>query len=468
MKKLLCCLLCLMMTAGPAAAWAENLLITEITAVDARLFELVGLDRAFGGAPCGGLTELINGMTRRLLIGDGEMYYEVTLEDTPVLTARAHREADGGWTAVSDLCPHYALTVTAETAQALADALSPERAAARRQDALRALGAQMDALLTELMNRKGEVETGEFRIGGQTFDYRVPILLTAEEWVSLLSQSLRAAAANEALPGLGDKEIRALEQGIAETFDGAEAELMLFGQTSLSGYASIPYALFTLTGDEQRVSLEIGREKENVVLHLETGDADYADDAQLRSAAQEGAKDALALDVYLVPGENALGIEIDVFSTVFWAAVCEINAQDPQEAFVNTRLYVGAGDAPVLRQDITLAAGDAQLPAWQAESRQSISLEALLAENAAWGGEKPLTEALAADAAEWGLPQAAQRAMLASPNAVEELMSLLAQPWEASDEAAGADPYADLDALLEEMMAELEEMEQQTAEETAQ
>jgi len=458
-KKILCCLMCLLLLGGALPALGDGVAITNRLTFGERLADIPGLD-FLESQPfiSGQVRELLNSCAVRLMMTDGEMYEEISVGDTPVLTFQGRRDADGGWTYISNLAPHYALKQSAGAAKTAAQTFDPEKTAARMQEIGQALTAHLAEGLDALLEYDGDLEHGEYSLDGETFDFRLPGAISDEDLTLVLSRTLRSLAADEAM-GLNIPEtvLQGVENFLSAVLDGAQIEFSFYGRVDERNWdVSISYVRCTVTRDGRRTYLEGGKTQGKLALHLETGADAYEDDAQMRSAARQGAEDALAVDVYLVPGDKALGIEVDVFSGVFTAVLMEINAQEEGEVRLNSRLYVGTADEPVMRQDAVVVAHKGPMPAWEEDQRQLVSLDALREEMKR--GESTLLSGLVQDVTEYGLPSAAQRISQGAPDSfAAALLEALLQPdgpeATARPDAQGTD---DVNQLLDDMMKQLD------------
>ena len=429
MKKTLALLLAVILTMGNVCALAENAEVTgKISLEDALLDYLLPPAEAWGGADAAAdvrrlfplLRDLAGRASFRLTAGEGGVLLEVLADDAQVFWLRGVKEAAGEWVLMSSLIPHYALTLSPQAKKAPAGKQAAKDG--EKEAPVRTLLAPLESLTQELLGSAGEITFGEFQFSGWDFDLKIPAEVSAVELAEKTLRMLRETSPRfSSLPG-------ELPSALRQRLENAELDLSFFGSVDqLSGRVSVPYAVCVLEDKDTRAHLEGGIVNEEGALHLEIGAKSYGDDGEIKNAALAGAEDAFALDVYLVPGKNALGVEMDVFSQVFLAAVSEVYFRSEENAVsLWTRVYIGTAEAPVmeLRADRTAAAAAPER--FDAGDRRRIALEDL-AREAKRGGGHPLWDALAEDAEQSGLQWTVQALAGTAPETAAALTQWMTQ-----------------------------------------
>lgn len=443
MKKPLALLLALLLTLNCVGAFSEIVTATgRFQMHDALLEFLSPLLPLQGQALLPQLQDAVNRLTVRLSAGERTAILEALLDGAPALAFKAQREEDGGLILISDLFPHCAVTVSPETVQMMLTAAQSAPKAGEN------ILPQVQDFLSALLDRAGDMEMGEYSFSGGLFDLKIPIVITGPELAEAAMDFLKGLS-NSLPAGLkADPEAwETAEDFLREQLEGTDVDLALYGAVDQeNGQAAIPYAVCVLENEGTRIHLEGGAAGGNFVVHVESGARTYENDELMKDAAVDGAADAAALDVYLVPGDGALGIEVDVFSQVFLASVTEILAPQDEDLTVSTRVYIGTAEAPVWEDELMIAKEAGEIPPFDPAGYTRLAAEDLWRE---WrsGGDMPLWRALAEDAAlSAGLPFAAPLAE--TEKAAEE-----------APETGDADTEA-MKRLLQSMFEELEAMEQ--------
>ena len=451
MKKTLALVLTVLLLLGSACARGEAAAATgKVTLEDTLLEYLLIPAEAWGGADAAAdvrrlfpaLKDLAGRTSFRLTAGREGVFLEALTDDTQVFWLRGRKEAEDGWVFISSLIPHYALTLSPEAKKAPAGEQAAE-AGEKEAPSQTPLGP-LERLTQELLGSAGEMSFGEFQFSGWDFDLKIPVEVSAVELAEKTLRMLRETFPRFSfLPG-------ELPSALRQRLEDAELDLSFFGAVDrLSGRAAIPYAVCVLEDENVRVHLEGGIINGEGALHLEIGAKSYEDDGQLKSAAQEGAEDAFALDLFLVPGKNALGIEMDVFSRVFLAVVSELYFEEKNAGSSWTRMYIGTADAPVMEARGTWTREAAAPESFETGDRQRIALEEL-AREAGQPGPHPLRTALAEDAARCGAAWTLRAAAQAAPEAAAEITQWI------RDRGLAEEAREDGNALLRELLHSLE------------
>ena len=379
--------------------------------------------------------DLINNLTFGVIFDDQAAYIEAALNSKVIATVQAAPTEDGGYIAISDLFPSYAISVSPELIQAISS-FDVEALKAQAEAVANAVLPHVQEYITAVLDKHGEAEVGEYAIDDQTFTVKVPINITSKEFALLTVNMVKAIVAEPALadmiamiPDFDAAKIDELAAEIEKQEKTPDMELSLYGLVNQeTGDVDMKYVTCALVDETSVFAMSGGDLTSQVALHFLTGPATYESLAAIKEAAQNGAPDAIAVDLFVAAADDTVAMELDLFTQMF-AALTMQGYMNEQQGALKEALYLGTTSAPLFTQDTVMVKNATELPALNVGERTVIPVEALIAEmqNQEENAERPLITALMEDVQNNGLTVVLTAATEAMPDTVTPLITAVTQ-----------------------------------------
>ncbi|MBQ9262781.1 MAG: hypothetical protein IJ189_01055 [Clostridia bacterium] len=435
MKKLLAFVLTLAMALSCIGALAENGVTAYSKAtLNDQLFDMLApmvVTEESDREMLPYIKNLINNLSVQIHATQEGGYLSYLLADEPVLTLLVQPTAEGGLALYTDLLPHYGISVSADTIAELKKSLTDEEMQAKMMEIIQAMLPYVQEYVTGIFSKAGEAEMGEFTFDGEAFAVKVPINITAQELVLLEARMIQNLAQEEHIAqALSAQGIDAsMFDELIEQFEKQETwpelELAVYGNVNAETMdLDLKYMAAVIRAENQVISISCGEVRGQAALHFIMGDNGYATLEDMKAAASNGAEDVIAVDLFIVPGENAVGVELDVFTEMFLACVFQASG-DENGATAQVAYYVTTAAAPLLTVDSKAQRTDAALPEFDVSDMRLIAIEDILAEMD--GSEQPLIQALMNDLQNDGVAAVLSQASAALPDTVNPLVAMLGQ-----------------------------------------
>lgn len=321
------------------------------------------------------LADLLSLISLRGIVRDGDVIEEqlsIHLKDTPLMTVNTGKLADGRIAYDANFFPSFAFVLTVDEYNQLME----ENKSTQLENALAEMAAPALDILTEiaeeLQAKVTALESGNYVFDGVTYDQKVTVKMTCEEYWAILTK-----AGAKAIPLMEKLLVTLGAEGDPETMEKAVKDIenaplpdeMAGGMMTMELYTWLEgpspwYLMVNLDTETTNTFGTIRTNGEEMCFDIMSGPATYENAVDMNLAAAKGTEDIITVHGALtVENENTMAIQFEY--------ACGDDYQRHEVALMDTdtegeiiyQLFQGKEEDAVLKVSLKGWATNAEMPA---------------------------------------------------------------------------------------------------------